>query len=121
MPLIVKELRIMVDTDQLEVVRAFYQEVLDIPELPSTQNDQELAMFELGPGRIVEFFQEAKPNPAQDVELSLEIDDVKALWEGLQTRTDVEIVFPLRHNDWGDTSFALRDPAGCVLVFFTKD
>lgn len=111
----------MVDTDNLEAVRVFYRELLDVPELPTTQQDQELAMFELGPGRVVEFFQEEKPNPSQDIELSLQIDDVQALWDRMQGRIDVEIVFQLRQNDWGDTSFALRDPAGCVLVFFTKD
>ncbi len=71
MSLTIKELRVMVDTDNLEAVRAFYRELLDVPELSRTQQDKELAM----------------------------------------------IVFPLRHNDWGDTSFALREPAGCVLVF----
>ena len=118
---LVKELRVMVDVVDLSAIRAFYQDVLEIPEVFAPQAEEGLAMFELGPGRIIEFFEEKKPNPGQDVELSLEIDHVAALWEKIQNRHEIQIVFPLRHNAWGDTSFAIRDPAGCVLVFFTKD
>ena len=117
-PLNVSELRVMVDVDNLREVRHFYLNLLGVTERTLDEPEENIAMFELGEGRVIEFFEEAsKERPP--VELSLEVEDVATLWKKLEGAATV--VFPLRHNIWGDTSFAIKDPAGCTLTFFTRD
>ena len=116
--LTVSELRVMVDVDDLRKVRHFYLDLLGVTERTLDDPEDGIAMFELGEGRVIEFFEEStKERPT--VELSLEVEDVTALWKKLEGAAT--IVFPLRHNSWGDTSFAVKDPAGCTLTFFTRD
>ncbi len=118
MSLQVQEIRVMVDVDNLQPIRSFYTELLGIEERQINGDSDGIAMFELGPGRVIEFFEESQKHRSP-VELSLEISDVRSLWERVQIKALV--VFPLRHNEWGDTSFCIQDPAGCTLIFFTRD
>ena len=114
----VKEIRVMTDVRDLASVRAFYTGLLGFAERRHENIPDWIAMFELGPGRVIEFFQEEQPK-RPPVEISLEVADVRRLWERI--REQAPIAFPLRHNDWGDTSFGLTDPVGGILVFFTPD
>ncbi|MSR84956.1 VOC family protein [Candidatus Uhrbacteria bacterium] len=117
--MLISELRVMVDVKDLSAVRKFYQNILGFQERVLPDAEEEIAMFELGEGRVIEFFAEQEIQRSQKLELSLEVPDVRVLWERLQEQ--VTVVFPLRHNEWGDTSFAIKDPAGCTLIFFTRD
>jgi len=77
-------------------------------------------MIDLG-SSILEIFDadiENKTNPAF-CKLSLEVENVETFWDKLKDHQ--EIVFSLRHNIWGDTSFSILSPDGSTLIFFTKD
>jgi uncharacterized glyoxalase superfamily protein PhnB len=51
---------------------------------------------------------------------TLEVSDVRALYEELQAR-DVEFAQPLEHQYWGGTDFQVRDPDGNAFSFVTYD
>jgi uncharacterized glyoxalase superfamily protein PhnB len=51
-------------------------------------------------------------------DLSLEVENVWALWEHFQSSDVIE--FTLRDTDWGDTSFCISDPEGFKITFFTR-
>jgi len=77
-------------------------------------------MINLG-SSILEIFDEEtenKSNPAF-CKLSLEVKDVNVFWKKLKDHK--EILFPFTHNDWGDTSFAIKSPDGSTIIFFTRD
>jgi catechol 2,3-dioxygenase-like lactoylglutathione lyase family enzyme len=114
----ISEIRVMVDVPDLRPVRDFYTHVLGFPERRHKDIPDWIAMIELGPGRVIEFFQEAHPR-RPPAELSLQVADARVLWESIREKAKVD--FPLRHNEWGDTSFGIIDPAGCRLTFFTPD
>ena len=113
----VREMRIMIDTNHFRECVHFYKTILGYPERAVGEPD--IAMFDVGPHCVIELFEEEIPRRAQGASLSLEVSDVKALWDSLHDQADV--VFPLRHNSWGDTSFAVLDPAGTKLIFYTPD
>ena len=54
-------------------------------------------------------------NPSCDV--SLRVSDVQSLWNELKDRS--QVIFGLRDNSWGDTSFCIADPGGFRLTFFS--
>ena len=47
----------------------------------------------------------------------LETDDVQGFYESLRRVPGVQIVQPLRHQDYGQWEFEVRDPDGHVIVF----
>jgi uncharacterized glyoxalase superfamily protein PhnB len=51
---------------------------------------------------------------------SIEVSDVKALYEEFQGR-GVAFVQPLAHQYWGGTDFQVRDPDGNAFSFVTYD
>ena len=50
--------------------------------------------------------------------ISISVPDVWSLFEQLKNK--VTIIFPLRDNSWGDTSFRISDPDGFLITLFTK-
>ncbi len=74
-------------------------------------------MFDTGSGIIELLWSQGEANPSSQGTVSLKVQDVWSLWKSLQDKATV--VFPLRHNPWGDDSFCIADPAGFKLVFFT--
>ena len=55
--------------------------------------------------------------PVTSCDVSLRVTNVWALWKECQAQPNV--VFGLRDNPWGDTSFCIVDPGGFQLTFFT--
>ena len=75
-------------------------------------------MFDTGSG-IVELIETDADYPAvKGCDVSLRVEDVWRLWEDLRDKADV--VFALRDNPWGDTSFCIADPGGFEITFFTE-
>lgn len=51
----------------------------------------------------------------QGVIVNLEVDDVDAIHRGLTSRPDVEVVLPLRDEDFGQRHFIVAAPDGVLL------
>ena len=94
--------------------RRFYEQTIRWPIIEQWDQgvmyDTGAAVFELLHDSV------AKPhNPSCDV--SLRVSDVQSLWNELKDRS--EVIFGLRDNSWGDTSFCIADPGGFRLTFFS--
>ncbi len=114
---VVGDLRVMVYVEDLNRARHFYGTIIGWPVLKDFGDG---VMFEAGAKKVVEIFDvkehEGAVNAASTV-LSLEVTDVRVLHVRLQDRG----ASPLRHNDWGDTSFFMYGPEQEKLIFFTRD
>ncbi len=55
--------------------------------------------------------------PGSSMSLSIQVRDVEVLWPFLSTRAPV--VEALATQEWGHRSFAINDPAGTKLQFFS--
>lgn len=117
----IRECRIKIYPKDIKTVRAFYERILGyhvIQEWNDGEHDQGI-MFNLGTTMLELLSSKDASTSIQGVDLSLEVEDVRALWESVKDKT--RIIFPLRHNEWSDTSFCIADPEGFELTFFTKD
>ncbi len=117
----VTEFRLKLCVQNFETVRDFYLNVLLFPVITQWDHgdDDKGAMFDTGSGIIEIMSPHEKYVPVQGCDVSLQVEDVNQLWESLQNKATV--IFPLRKNNWGDTSFCISDPEGFHLTFFTKD
>lgn len=115
------EFRLKLYPKDFDTVRNFYENLLTYPVTKEWNrgNEDKGVMFDTG-GAIIELLTpEADYTPIQGMDLSLGVADVATLWEHL--REQVPVIFPLRHNAWGDSSFCISDPEGLKITFFTKD
>jgi len=110
-------IRLMIYPRDFARARDFYENILQLPIHKFYEADS-VIMFALGNSNIVELLpREAGKDQDFRFKASLEVPDVRALWESLQSK--VEVVFVLRHNAWGDDSFCIADTEGNHLTFFT--
>lgn len=105
-------------TDKLEASKAFYSENLGF----GVTFENEFYLLMHTPSRQAEisfllpfhptqdpFFH--KPYTGQGMYLTLEVDDVDALYRKLKTN-GIKIQVELRDEPWGDRHFAIEDPNG---------
>ncbi|HJQ08728.1 MAG TPA: VOC family protein [Candidatus Saccharimonadales bacterium] len=107
--------------NNFELVRAFYESGLGFTVTNSWdrgENDKGV-MFDVGGTTLELLSPEDGYKPITGCDFSLEVDDVRQLWE--QMKDDNTVRHELRHNSWGDTSFRIADPEGFEITFFTKD
>jgi catechol 2,3-dioxygenase-like lactoylglutathione lyase family enzyme len=116
----VQEFRLKLYVKDFDKSKEFYQQLLGYPVVNEWDRGEEDkgVMFNTGSAIIELLTPEDGYVPLQGTGISLEVVDVKALWNNIKTQ--VEIVFELRNNEWGDTSFAIKDPDGYKITFFTK-
>lgn len=98
--------------------REFYKKALKFPivnEWDRSSKDKGV-MFDTGAG-IIELMRKGMPRKS-GCDISLEVKDVWKLYGKMKKKS--KIVFNLRNNAWGDTSFRLSDPEGFEITFFTK-
>ncbi len=115
----VSELRVKLYVSDFAGRRAFYAEVVGWPVIEEWNHgpNQRGVMFDTGSG-VLELLYERGAGPhATNCDVSLRVPDVWQLWQEL--RNDAQVVFPLRDNAWGDSSFCIADPGGFRLTFFT--
>jgi len=116
----VTEFRLKLYPKDFIVVRDFYENNLGFPvvkEWDRGENDRGV-MFDVG-GTILELLSPKNGyKPVAGADISLHVDDVWKLWEAM--KDSEEIIFALRDNQWGDTSFRISDPEGFAITFFTK-
>lgn len=101
-------------------VRAFYEQTLQFQVLHEWDRGEQDkgVMFQVGPAVLELLSPDNDYKPVAGADLSLEVLDVHQRWEQLKDK--VEVVFELRDNPWGDTSFCVADPEGFEITFFTK-
>jgi catechol-2,3-dioxygenase len=111
---LVREFRFILLVRELASQRSFYEEIFDWPIINDWGGgilyDTGAAVFEL-----IQDSQADEPNASCRVAIS--VPDVWSLFERLKNK--VTIVFPLRDNSWGDTSFRISDPDGFSITLFT--
>jgi uncharacterized glyoxalase superfamily protein PhnB len=111
---LVNEFRFIRLPKDFAAARAFYDEVFDWPVMHEWEGG---VMYDTGASTF-ELIQEShgdKPNESSRVSLS--VSDVWSLFERLKNK--VPIVFPIRDNSWGDTSFRVSDPEGFPITLFS--
>ncbi len=116
----VNEFRLKVFIRDFDATKKFYTEVLLFPLITEWQEeDYRGLMFDTGTA-IIEFLPAKNENISfPNTDVSLHVENVHTLWEYIQGKA--VIIFPLRKNDWGDTSFCIADPNGFHLTFFSKN
>ncbi len=120
-PVSVKEFRLKLYPKDFALVREFYEKQLQFPvinEWDRGDNDKGV-MFNVG-GTTLELL--SPPDgyrPITGADLSLEVPNVQELWE--QMKDGYDVLHPIRHNAWGDTSFRIADPEGFAISLFTRD
>lgn len=120
MRLKVSEFRLKLYPKDFTTVRAFYEKTLGLPiikEWDKGENNQGV-MFRVGSTTFELLSPEGEPQPVAGADVSWEVADVWALYESFKAGDNV--IHGLRDNDWGDTSFRIRDPEGFEITFFTK-
>jgi catechol 2,3-dioxygenase-like lactoylglutathione lyase family enzyme len=75
-------------------------------------------MFQVGNTTLELLSPKDDYQPIAGVSVALEVEDVQGLWKNWAGKPNV--IFPLRDNEWSDTSFCISDPEGLELIFFTK-
>lgn len=110
----IKEFRFILLVKDLQKQRSFYEEIFNWPIINDWGGgvlyDTGAAVFEL-----IQDSQAEKPNAACRIALS--VPDIWTLFE--QVKDKITLVFPLRNNSWGDTSFRIQDPEGFTITLFT--
>jgi predicted enzyme related to lactoylglutathione lyase len=116
----VTEVRVKLYPKDYVAARRFYEEILEWPEKHSWDGGpgNRGVMFDMGAGILELLSKPTETEVIQGCDLSLRVADVWTLWEQLKNKAWV--VFPLRHNAWGDDSFCIADPEGFELTFFTE-
>ncbi len=110
----VSEFRLVRLTRDLRISRKFYEEIFDWPVV--NEWDQGV-MYNTG-SAILEIIQEAQAQEAnQSSRIAILVPDVWSLFEKIKDK--VPLVFPIRDNAWGDTSFRILDPEGFPITLFT--
>ena len=114
-PIIAQEFRFIRLVKDLISLRPFYDEIFHWPVIEEWDHG---VMYDTGSGifELIEDPKADKPNHSHRVAIS--VPDVWSLFERLKNK--VTIVFPLRDNSWGDTSFRITDPDGFPITFFTS-
>ena len=114
----VQEFRVKLYPKNYQASVLFYRNVLLFPVIKEWDRAADQGtMFDTGLA-IIELLHEGNPQPVNGCDLSLEVADVWKLFKDLKQKA--KIVFPLRDNEWGDSSFCVADPSGFEITFFTK-
>ncbi len=115
------EFRLKLYPRDFSLVKSFYQDILRFPVVEEWDNgaSDRGVMFDTGSAIIELLSRNQKAATVSGCALSLAVDDVHKLWGKFKDAP--YIVHPLRDNSWGDTSFAIHDPEGFQITFFTKN
>ncbi len=120
MPVKVTEFRLKLYPKDFTLVREFYEKKLGFPVTGEWDRgeDDKGVMFQVGPAVLELLSPEVEHKPLQGSDVSWEVPNVHALWDELKGSDS--IVFALRDNAWGDTSFCIADPEGFKISFFAR-
>jgi len=114
------ELRVVRVTDRFDDASAFYADVLGWPVTRQWDDHGRGRIFGYGDVGRIELLEAASGASVADVagvEVSVEVDDVQALFDAVSAAGS-EPAAPPKDQPWGHRSFGVRDPAGLHLTFF---
>ena len=117
-----KEARIHIYVSNMKEMVRFYNQIMEFPVVRYWRySDGDGTMLDIG-GNIIELFSKGRKNYSEkkfhgNVSLSMRVNDVCKLYEKFQKK-NIELG-ELVENEWGDSSFAVIDPEGNRLVFFS--
>lgn len=116
----IREFRLKLYPKNFDLVRNFYAEMLQFPITKewNRREDDRGVMFDTGGATLELLSPEREYKSIAGCGVSLEVSDVWALWGKFKGGN--EVVFGIRDNEWGDTSFRIADPEGFEITFFTK-
>lgn len=112
--------KLYVTGELFDLVVQFYQTQLRLTEIHRWVIVKDRGvMFELGQSIVLELHDSPRHRGAVSGSgLSVAVENV---WQLHRALTDLGVpVQPIRDNDWGDTSFAVVDPSGFEIDFFTQ-
>ncbi|HET6979292.1 MAG TPA: VOC family protein [Pyrinomonadaceae bacterium] len=111
---LVQEFRLIRLVRDLTIQRAFYEEIFDWPVIDDWGGG---VMYDTGAATF-ELIQDSEADkPSSSSRIAISVPDVWSLFERLKNK--VPVIFPLRDNSWGDTSFRIKDPDGFPITLFT--
>jgi len=114
----VSEFRLKLYPQNYKECLRFYRDVLYFPIIQQwDRKDSKGVMFDTG-AAIIELLWDGSSVKAKGVDISVQVKDVWTLASKLKGK--VKVIHPLRDNAWGDTSYAIQDPAGFEITFFTN-
>ena len=119
-----KEARIHIYVSDMKEMVRFYNQILEFPVVRYWRySDGDGTMMDIG-GNVIELFSKGKRNFSDrsfygNVSLSIKVDNVCKLYEKF-CKKNIKLGELISH-EWGDSSFALIDPEGNRLVFFSPD
>lgn len=112
-------------TPAWEAMRAFYRDVLQLPETGGWDLPGDRGAF-LGdvPAEVEVMEQDVAalgvlPDSAPGWRLALEVGALDAEWERLSAHAGV-VLTPIRQQPWGARDFVIRDPAGNRILVFEQ-
>mgnify|MGYP003114798709 FL=1 len=117
-----KEARIHIYVSNMKEMVRFYNQIMEFPVVRYWRySDGDGTMLDIG-GNIIELFSKGRKNYSEkkfhgNVSLSMRVNDVCKLYGKFQKK-NIELG-ELVENEWGDSSFAVIDPEGNRLVFFS--
>lgn len=116
----VKEFRLKLYPRDFYKVRYFYENELGFTVTKEwDRGEQEKGvMFQVGNATLELLSPKDGFHEVTGIDVSWEVTNVHELWQNWKDEPNV--VFALRDNDWGDTSFCISDPEGFKITFFTK-
>ena len=119
-----KEARIHIYVSDMKEMVRFYNQILEFPVVRYWRySDGDGTMVDIG-GNVIELFSKGKRNFSDknfygNVSLSIKVDNVCKLYEKF-CKKNIKLGELISH-EWGDSSFAIVDPEGNRLVFFSPD
>ncbi len=116
----VQEFRLKLYPKDFYAVRSFYEKDLGL-RVTNEWDRGDLdkgVMFQVGATTLELLSPSQGYEPIQGADVSWEVANIQELWEVWKDKNNV--VFDLRDNAWGDTSFCISDPEGFKITFFAK-
>lgn len=116
----VSDFRLKLYPKDFYAVRSFYENDLGLTvtkEWDRGENDKGV-MFQVGTTTLELLSPEGDYKPVTGADVSWQVENVEEMWRAWKLESN--IIFPLRDNEWGDSSFCISDPEGFKITFFTK-
>jgi catechol 2,3-dioxygenase-like lactoylglutathione lyase family enzyme len=118
------EIRVLVGARHYASSTDFYSNVLGFPlEEEWDGDDGRGALFRAASRGIIEVVEDSAHHPFVQpvgVRVAVEVDDVDAVYARVQS-AGVRMEDEIGDRPWGFREFALHDPSGLPLVFFTPN
>jgi len=126
----VRQLRLVVEADDLEAAVAFYRDVLGMPEQESYDGDDGARVVILDAGRAtlelsnpaqVRFIDRVETDGGRSdrLRVALEVDDAAAVADDL-VGAGADLEASARETPWRSINARLRGPAGLQLTLFQE-